>query len=100
MYVHNQVFIFKNGLSTHHCHACHNLSKAVRVSQRVIFLLEKPGSDYKPSDTSAVQKIIIDGGKDKADEGKDVGLSNDKGKLWGGLSFVITELTLVMSRKK
>lgn len=50
------------------------------------FLPEEPGSDYKPSDTSAVQKIIIDGDKDKPDEGKDVGLSNVRGRQ-GGLSF-------------
>lgn len=86
MYVHNQLFIFQNGLSAYHCHACHSLSKAVRVSQRVIFLPEEPGSDYKPSDTSAVQKIIIDGGKDKPDEGKDVGLSNDRWR-WAGVEF-------------
>lgn len=42
------------------------------------FLLEEPGTDYKPSDTSAVQKIIIDGRKDKADEGKDDELSNGR----------------------
>lgn len=52
----------------------------------MVFLPEEPGSDYKPSDTSAVQKIIIDGGKDKPDEGKDVGLSNDRVRV-GGLSF-------------
>lgn len=46
----------------------------------MIFLPEEPGSDYKPSDTSAVQKIIIDGEKDKPDEGKDVGLSNIRGR--------------------
>lgn len=63
------------------------------------FLLEEPGTDYKPSDTSAVQKIIIDGRKDKADEGKDDELSNGR-DAWRGLSFVITELTLVMSSKK
>lgn len=50
------------------------------MSQGAIFLPEEPGSDYKPSDTSAVQKIIIDGGKDKPDEGKDVGLSSDRGR--------------------
>lgn len=46
----------------------------------MIFLPEEPGSDYKPSDTSAVQKIIIDGDKDKPDEGKDAGLSNVRGR--------------------
>lgn len=46
----------------------------------MIFLPQEPGSDYKPSDTSAVQKIVIDSGKDKPDEGKDVGLSNDRGR--------------------
>lgn len=47
----------------------------------MIFLPEEPGSDYKPSDTSAVQKIIIDGDKDKPDEGKDAGLSNVRGEV-------------------
>lgn len=47
------------------------------------FLLpEEPGSDYKPSDTSAVQNIVIDGGKGKPDEEKDAGLSNDRVR-WG-----------------
>lgn len=64
----------------------------------MIFLPEEPGSDYKPSDTSAVQKIIIDGDKDKPDEGKDVGLSNVRGR-WGRLTFS-TELPLDMSSKK
>lgn len=45
-------------------------------------LPEEPGSDYKPSDTSAVQNIVIDGGKGKPDEEKDVGLSNDRVR-WG-----------------
>lgn len=54
--------------------------KAVRMSQSVIFfLLEEPGSDYKPCDASAVHEIIIDGGKDKHDEVKDDGLSSDRG---------------------
>lgn len=44
----------------------------------MIFLPQEPGSDYKPSDTSAVQKNIIDGGKDKPDERKE--LSNDRGR--------------------
>lgn len=47
----------------------------------MIFLPEEPGSDYKPTDISAVQKIIIDGDKDKPDEGKDVGLSNVRGRV-------------------
>lgn len=46
----------------------------------MIFLPEKAGSDYKPSATSAVQKIIIDGGKDKPDEGKVVELNNNRGR--------------------
>lgn len=54
--------------------------KAVRMSQRVIFFLpEEPGSDYKPCDASAMHEIIIDGDKDKHDEGKDDGLSSDGG---------------------
>lgn len=64
----------------------------------MIFLPEEPGSDYKPSDTYAVQKIIIDGDKDKPDEGKAVGLSNAR-QRWGGMSFS-TELPLDMSSKK
>lgn len=47
---------------------------------------EEPDSDYKPSDTSAVQKIIIDGDKDRPDEGKDLGLSNVGGRQ-GRLGF-------------
>lgn len=44
------------------------------------FLPEEPGSDYKPSHASAVHRIIIDGGKDKREEGKDDGLSSDRGR--------------------
>lgn len=64
----------------------------------MIFLPEESGSDYKPSDTSAVQKIIIDGDKDKPNEGKDVGLSNATGRQ-GGLDSSM-ELALDMSSKK
>lgn len=64
----------------------------------MIFLPEEPGSDYKPCNPSAVQKIIIDGDKDKPDEGKDVGLSNVRGR-WGELNFSM-ELPLDMSSKK
>lgn len=64
----------------------------------MIFLPEEPGSDYKPSNASAVKKIIIDGDKDKPDERKDFWLSNVRGR-WGGLSFSM-ELPLGMSSKK
>lgn len=45
----------------------------------IFFLPEEPGSDYKPCDASAMHEIIIDGDKDKHDEGKDDGLSSDGG---------------------